>query len=73
MNVIALYDIHGNIDALEAVLADPRTSGADAIVVGGDTSARSSARGSERSRPRSSSTASCTATARPAATTRCSP
>ena len=36
MNILALYDIHGNLDALEAVLADPRASGADAIVVGGD-------------------------------------
>jgi predicted phosphodiesterase len=36
MNVLALYDIHGNVDALEAVLADPRAAGADAIVVGGD-------------------------------------
>lgn len=36
MNVLALYDIHGNLDALEAVLADPRVAGADAIVVGGD-------------------------------------
>jgi putative phosphoesterase len=36
MNVLALYDIHGNIDALEAVLADPSTSGADVVVVGGD-------------------------------------
>ncbi len=36
MNVLALYDIHGNLDALEAVLADPRATGADAIVVGGD-------------------------------------
>jgi len=36
MNVLALYDIHGNLDALEAVLADPRASRADAIVVGGD-------------------------------------
>src|SRR6185312_5822585 len=36
MNVLALYDIHGNLDALEAVLADPRAAGADAIVVGGD-------------------------------------
>ncbi len=36
MNVIALYDIHGNVDALAAVLADPRASGAEAIVVGGD-------------------------------------
>jgi predicted phosphodiesterase len=36
MNVLALYDIHGNVDALEAVLADPRRREADAIVVGGD-------------------------------------
>ena len=36
MNVLALYDIHGNVDALEAVLADPRAADADAVVVGGD-------------------------------------
>jgi predicted phosphodiesterase len=36
MNVLALYDIHGNIDALEAVLADPRAAGADLVIVGGD-------------------------------------
>jgi predicted phosphodiesterase len=36
VNVLALYDIHGNIDALDAVLADPRAAGADAVVVGGD-------------------------------------
>lgn len=36
MNVLALYDIHGNVDALEAVLADPRAAGADAVLVGGD-------------------------------------
>jgi putative phosphoesterase len=36
VNVLALYDIHGNSDALEAVLADPRTAGADVVVVGGD-------------------------------------
>jgi predicted phosphodiesterase len=36
VNVLALYDIHGNIDALEAVLADPRAAGADVVVVGGD-------------------------------------
>jgi predicted phosphodiesterase len=36
MNVLALYDIHGNLDALEAVLADPRVSAAEAIVIGGD-------------------------------------
>jgi predicted phosphodiesterase len=36
MRILALYDIHGNIDALDAVLADPRAAGADAAVVGGD-------------------------------------
>jgi putative phosphoesterase len=36
MQILALYDIHGNIDALEAVLADPRAADPDAIVVGGD-------------------------------------
>jgi putative phosphoesterase len=36
VNVLALYDIHGNIDALEAVLADPRAADPDAVVVGGD-------------------------------------
>ncbi|MCU1543982.1 MAG: metallophosphoesterase [Microbacteriaceae bacterium] len=37
MHVLALYDIHGNIHALEAVLADPRAARPDAVVVGGDT------------------------------------
>jgi predicted phosphodiesterase len=37
MNVLVLYDIHGNVDALDAVLADPRAAGPDAVVVGGDT------------------------------------
>jgi putative phosphoesterase len=36
VKVLALYDIHGNVDALEAVLADPRAAGPDAVVVGGD-------------------------------------
>lgn len=36
MRIAALYDIHGNLPALEAVLADVRQAGADAIVVGGD-------------------------------------
>ena len=36
MRVAALYDIHGNAPALEAVLADVAGSGADMIVVGGD-------------------------------------
>jgi predicted phosphodiesterase len=36
VNVLALYDIHGNVEALEAVLADPRAARADAVLVGGD-------------------------------------
>jgi putative phosphoesterase len=36
VRVAALYDIHGNASALEAVLADVRGSGAELIVVGGD-------------------------------------
>ncbi len=35
--ILALYDIHGNIDALRAVLSDPRASRPDIVVVGGDT------------------------------------
>jgi putative phosphoesterase len=37
MNVLALYDIHGNLDALDAVLADPRAADPDVVLVGGDT------------------------------------
>ena len=36
MRVAALYDIHGNLPALEAVLDDVRTAGVDSIVIGGD-------------------------------------
>ena len=36
MRVAALYDIHGNLPALEAVLDEVRAAGVDAIVVGGD-------------------------------------
>jgi len=36
VKILALYDIHGNVDALDAVLADPRAAGADLVVVGGD-------------------------------------
>jgi predicted phosphodiesterase len=36
MRVAALYDIHGNLPALEAVLADICRSGVDRVVVGGD-------------------------------------
>ncbi len=36
MRVAAIYDIHGNLPALEAVLAEIRSVGVDQIVVGGD-------------------------------------
>lgn len=36
MRVAALYDVHGNLPALEAVLHDVRRAGVDGIVVGGD-------------------------------------
>ena len=36
MRIAALYDIHGNLPALEATLADVRAEGVDLIVVGGD-------------------------------------
>jgi putative phosphoesterase len=36
MRVAALYDIHGNVPALEAVLKDARESGVTHVVVGGD-------------------------------------
>lgn len=36
MPVAALYDIHGNLPALEAVLADLQQTNVDTIVVGGD-------------------------------------
>jgi putative phosphoesterase len=36
MRVAALYDIHGNLPALEAVLAEVDDAGVDAILVGGD-------------------------------------
>jgi predicted phosphodiesterase len=36
MKILALYDIHGNVEALDAVLADPRAAAPDAVVVGGD-------------------------------------
>ncbi|HSB39667.1 MAG TPA: YfcE family phosphodiesterase [Gaiellaceae bacterium] len=36
MRVAALYDIHGNLPALEAVLEELEREGVDAIVVGGD-------------------------------------
>lgn len=36
MRIAALYDIHGNLPALEAVLDDVRRAGVDRVVVGGD-------------------------------------
>jgi putative phosphoesterase len=36
MRVAALYDIHGNLPALEAVLREVRDAGVERIVIGGD-------------------------------------
>lgn len=36
MRIAAIYDIHGNLPALEAVLNEVRQVGADQVVVGGD-------------------------------------
>ena len=36
MRVAALYDIHGNLPALEAVLEEVESLGVDLILVGGD-------------------------------------
>ena len=36
MKVAALYDIHGNLPALEAVLDDVRAASVDRVVIGGD-------------------------------------
>jgi putative phosphoesterase len=36
MKIAAIYDIHGNLPALEAVLSDIEREGVDVIVVGGD-------------------------------------
>lgn len=36
MRVAALYDIHGNLPALDAVLEDVRQAGVDLVVIGGD-------------------------------------
>jgi predicted phosphodiesterase len=36
VRVAALYDVHGNLPAFEAVLADPRLRDVDLIVCGGD-------------------------------------
>jgi len=39
VRVAALYDIHGNLPALDAVLAEVEQEGVDAIVIGGDIAA----------------------------------
>jgi len=39
MRVAALYDVHGNLPALEAVLADVQQEAPDVVLVGGDVSA----------------------------------
>jgi putative phosphoesterase len=39
VTVAALCDIHGNLSALEAVLADPAFARADVVVIGGDVAA----------------------------------
>ena len=36
MRIAALYDIHGKLPALEAVLQDIRQAEVDQVVVGGD-------------------------------------
>jgi predicted phosphodiesterase len=36
MPLACLYDVHGNLPALEAVLADAEAAGADAFLLGGD-------------------------------------
>jgi predicted phosphodiesterase len=36
MRIAALYDVHGNLPALEAVLEEVRRAGVDEVVVGGD-------------------------------------
>jgi Icc-related predicted phosphoesterase len=36
VRIAALFDIHGNLPALEAVLDEVRQAGVDRIVVGGD-------------------------------------
>jgi predicted phosphodiesterase len=37
VRVAALFDVHGNLPALEAVLAEPDVAGADLVLCGGDT------------------------------------
>ena len=55
MQVACLYDVHGNLPALRAVLADPAFAGATHVLVGGDAVAgpnpRRDARAAARARP----------------------
>ncbi|MDQ5819875.1 MAG: metallophosphoesterase family protein [Actinomycetota bacterium] len=39
MAIAALYDVHGMVQALDAVLAEPDVASADVIVIGGDVAA----------------------------------
>jgi putative phosphoesterase len=39
MRIAALYDVHGMVQALDAVLAEPDVESADRIVIGGDVAA----------------------------------
>ena len=39
MRVAALYDVHGNLAALDAVLRDARLAKVDLVVSGGDVAA----------------------------------
>ena len=39
MRVAALYDVHGMVQALDGVLAEPDVASADSIVIGGDVAA----------------------------------
>jgi Icc-related predicted phosphoesterase len=36
MPIAAIYDIHGNLPALEAVIEEIRQAGVDHVVIGGD-------------------------------------
>ena len=67
VRVAAIYDIHGNLSALEAALAEIDASDADLFVVGGDVAwdrcrARRSSDSSRWARGRASSAATPTAT-----------
>jgi Icc-related predicted phosphoesterase len=61
MRILALHDIHGNPDALAAVIADWRTHNADLVVVGGDAGDRASLRAGQSPGRRASVTAALSA------------